>query len=279
MFLQILLTIVGIIRPYREVIPTQVTKDTTLPRTSSIRGGILMTTCTAELLPENEASATRDWCRDRAAVYSALAELYGSPLKEKWVGWFISPRFIDLMKSFAFSDNQDNTLFNEGLEELKQAVESQSAAKLSLALQAEYSHLFILGARESIHPYASVYLSQWKRVQGDAWLAARRFLREAGYAVKEDKKIFEDHLSVECEFLAALCKAAVKATKKKTADKLVEILKLQESFLREHMLTWVPKYCEDIVRVSKHPFYSACAKITEGFLRLDAEILKQIIEG
>lgn len=237
-----------------------------------------MTTSTAAMLPENEAAATREWCRDRAAVYSALAELYGRPLSEEWVKYFASPAFIYLIESLAFSDDHDITLLSAGLDELKQAVAGQDNPTLCNALHSEYSHLFILGARETVHPFASVYLSEWKRVQGEAWLAARIFLHEAGYAVKEEQTILEDHLSVQCEFLGTLCQAAAKATKKKTAG-LEELFKLQNVFLHEHLLTWAPQYCQDLVRVSKHPFYRAAAKITEGFLRLDAHMLKQIIEG
>lgn len=237
-----------------------------------------MTANTAEMLPESEASATREWCRDRAAVYTALAELFGRSLSEKWVSYFTLPDFTNLIKSLTFSSDYDATQLSASLDEFREAVEGQKTRVLCQALHSEYSNLFILGARETVHPYASVYLSEWKRVQGDAWLAARKFLHEAGYAVKEHT-IFEDHLSVQCEFLAALCKAAAKATKKKKSDKLVELLVLQERFLREHMLTWIPQYCRDLVRVSKHAFYSAAAKITEDFLRLDAHILKQIIEG
>lgn len=238
-----------------------------------------MTTGTAAaMLPENEALATREWCHDRAAVYTALAELYARSLSEKWVKYFASPDFICLVNSLAFCRDYDASQLNAALDELKQAVEGQQTRALCQALSSEYSHLFILGARETVHPYASVYLSEWKRLQGDAWLAARKFFHEAGYAVKE-QTILEDHLSVQCEFLAALCKAAAKATRKKKSDKLVELLKLQDVFLREHLLTWAPAYCQDLIRVSKHPFYRAAAQMTEGFLRLDAHILEQIIEG
>lgn len=237
-----------------------------------------MTAGTAVMITENEAAATREWCRDRAAVYTALAELYGRSLSEKWVKYFASPGFISLVKSLAFSSDDDATQLAASLDVFRQAADGQKAGVLCQALHSEYSNLFILGARETVHPYASVYLSEWKRVQGDAWLAARKFLHEAGYAVKEET-FFEDHLSVQCEFVAALCKAAAKATKKKNSDKLAELLVLQERFLREHMLTWVPQYCQDLVRVSKHDFYSGAAKVTADFIRLDAHILKQIIEG
>jgi TorA-specific chaperone len=230
-------------------------------------------------LPEKEeAAATRDWCADRAAIYAALAELYSRPLTGKWLTWFTSPDFPVYLRSFA--DGADSALLEEGLKELREAAEGKNIAELVRELQTEHSFLFILGARETVHPYASVYLSEWKRVMGEAWEKARIFMHEAGFGLPEENenKQLEDHLSIECEFMHLLCKAAGKATRRKKKDRFRESLKLQESFLREHLLTWVPKYCTDVVRVSQHQFYRAMAKITMAFLTLEAATLKQICE-
>lgn len=232
-------------------------------------------------LPEKEeAAATRDWCADRAAIYAALAELYSRPLTEKWLTWFVSPDFPGFVRSFAAGDSTDSALLEEGLTELRESAKGKSIAQLVRELQAEHSFLFILGARETVHPYASVYLSEWKRVMGEAWEKARLFMHEAGFGLPEESenKQLEDHLSVELEFMQLLCKAAGKATRRKKGDRFRETLGLQESFLREHLLTWVPKYCADVVRVSQHPFYRAMAKITMAFLTLESAALKQLCE-
>jgi len=234
-----------------------------------------------ELLAEKDAAAaTRDWCADRGAFYAALAELYSRPLTEKWLTWFTSPDFPEYIRSLACGENTDTTLLDEGLNELNEAAQGKSLAQLARELQAEHSFLFILGARETVHPYASVYLSEWKRVMGKAWEEARLFMHEAGFGLPEESenKQLEDHLSVECEFMHLLCKAAGKATRRKKKDRLQQALKLQESFLREHLLTWVPSYCADVVRVSQHRFYQAMAKITMAFLTLEAATLKQLCE-
>jgi TorA-specific chaperone len=235
----------------------------------------------AVCFPEKEeAAATRDWCADRAAIYAALAELYSRPLTGKWLSWFASPDFPCFVRSFAAGDNTDSALLEEGLTELQESVEGKNISELMRELQAEHSFLFILGARETVHPYASVYLSEWKRVMGEAWEKARIFMHEAGFGLPEEKenKQLEDHLSVELEFMQLLCRAAGKATRRKKKDRFRESLKLQESFLRDHLLTWVPKYCADMARVSQHRFYRAMAKITMSFLALEAAALKQLCE-
>lgn len=234
----------------------------------------------ALVIDQEEATAAREWCVDRAAFYAAMAELYSRPLTEKWLSWFASPDFPLYIKSFVDSHDAETTLLDEGLAELRESVEGKNVSELVRELQAEYSFLFVLGARETIHPYASVYLSEWKRIMGDAWEKARIFIHKAGFALPEDdeNKQLEDHLSIECEFMHLLCKAAGKVTRRKKHDQLLSSFKLQEAFLREHMLTRVPKYCADVIRVSNHRFYRAMAKITEAVLVLDAATLKQLCE-
>lgn len=231
-------------------------------------------------LNQEEVLATREWCVDRAAFYAALAEVYSRPLTERWLRWFTSPDFPVYLKSFICCQDADTSLLDQGLAELHQAAEGKSIAQLVRELQAEHSFLLIRGGCQTVHPYASVYLSEWKRVMGDAWEKARIFISEAGFGLPEESenKIMEDHLSVECEFMQLLCRAAAKATRRKKHDQLLTSLKLQETFLREHMLTWVSKYCADVVRVSNHAFYRGMAKITEAFLVQDAASLKQLCE-
>ena len=239
-----------------------------------------MINATALLLNSEETAATREWCYDRAAFYAALAEVYNRPLTEKWLRWFTSPDFPVYLKSFFCSQDADASLLEQGLAELQQSAEGKSLAQLVRELQAEYSFLFIRGGCQTVHPYASVYLSEWKRVMGDAWEKARIFITEAGFALPEEgeNRYKEDHLSVECEFMHLVCKAAAKTIQRRKHDQLLASLKLQETFLREHILTWVPKYCDDVIRVSSHAFYRGMAKITEAFLIQDALSLKQLCE-
>jgi TorA-specific chaperone len=234
----------------------------------------------ALVLNQEEASAAREWCGDRAAFYAALAEVYSRPLTEKWLRWFTSPDFPVYLKSFVCGQDADTSLLVQGLAELQQSTEGKSLEQLVRELQAEHSFLLIRGGCQTVHPYASVYLSEWKRVMGNAWEKARVFISEAGFSLPEDgeNKFMEDHLSVECEFMHLLCRAAAKATRRKKHDQLLASLKLQETFLREHMLTWVSKYSADVVRVSNHGFYRGMAKITEAFLILDAASLRQFCE-
>jgi len=239
-----------------------------------------MINASAMLLNSEETAATKEWCVDRSAFYAALAEVYSRPLTEKWLRWFTSQDFPVYLKSFFCNQAADVSLLEQGLAELQQSAEGKSLAQLVRELQAEHSFLLIRGGCQTIHPYASVYLSEWKRVMGDAWGKARVFISEAGFGLPEEgeNKYMEDHLSVECEFMHLLCRAAVKATRRKKNDQLLTSLKLQETFLREHILTWVPKYCKDVVRVSNHAFYRGMAKITEAFLIQDAASLKQLCE-
>jgi len=80
----------------------------------------------------------------------------------------------------------------------------------------------------------------------------------------------EDHLANLLEFMAWLCQSCHDALAAADNGRAANLLSEQLSFLRQHLLNWVPKFCADLEKHADTLFYQSIGKITRGFLQLDS---------
>jgi TorA maturation chaperone TorD len=79
------------------------------------------------------------------------------------------------------------------------------------------------------------------------------FYARAGLTIGEEFDVPPDHLSLELLFISYLVG---------TSD-----LDLVENFLDEHIVNWVPYYCEELKRQARTVFYREIAEIAKKFLQ------------
>ncbi len=84
-----------------------------------------------------------------------------------------------------------------------------------------------------------------------------RFYLEAGLTIDEDFQLMPDHVSLEFLFMSYLI-----------GSRRPE---LQKKFLEEHIMNWVPYFCEEVRREARTVFYREIAEITEDFLNREYE--------
>lgn len=126
-------------------------------------------------------------------------------------------------------------------------------------LQAEYTRLFINAPHGvAAPPYASVYLSDNRRLMQEGYDEAIRFYLEAGIEpIKSPEPA--DHIFYELEFIGMLLDTGQSA--------------LMCRFLKEHLLKWYPKFLESILHADPVPYYEAIAKITmSSLINLEKEL-------
>lgn len=88
----------------------------------------------------------------------------------------------------------------------------------------------------------------------------------------------EDHIALELEFMQVLCKRTVEALEANNVDEAVNQLKIQHSFLEDHLLNWIPLLTNDMLKFAQTGFYQGLAHLTRGFLEIEAEVLPELIE-
>jgi len=84
-----------------------------------------------------------------------------------------------------------------------------------------------------------------------------------------------DHIGIELEFMYMLCVAQSKAIDADDKEGLCELLKVQQGFLRDHLLEWSPMFLINMKRESRTPLYHDGAEMTLEFILSDFEYIAE----
>jgi TorA maturation chaperone TorD len=99
-----------------------------------------------------------------------------------------------------------------------------------------------------------------------ATLEVRRFYESAGLTMEEELQIVPDHISAELLFMSYLA-----------ANERIDE---QRTFIEEHLIKWVPVYCDAVWEHAKTGFYKQIAILLKELVSSDYEHLRGgLIEG
>lgn len=191
--------------------------------------------------------------KSRSSVYRLLSRFY---LKE------VDLEFLKRLKSKEIIDSLSELGVDFG-----KILNSKPEEKLLDELAEEYAALFIVPG--GIPPYESVRL-KGMLCQEPEW-KTREFYKRCGLVVKEDLKIFSDHLGMELEFMGYLADKEASAWENKDEKTAAEWASLQKEFFTEHLDKWVFDFLNDVDRCAFHPFYKEAARLTRSFLEIEKE--------
>jgi len=83
----------------------------------------------------------------------------------------------------------------------------------------------------------------------------------------------EDHVGLELEFMACLCDRYRECVGKGDAREAAATLTAQKDFLDDHLLPWIPLFCEGVARSAWTDFFRGIGDLTEGFVDWDRRFL------
>ena len=150
----------------------------------------------------------------------------------------------------------------------------EDQAKQALhTLEIEYNRLFVGPGRPQASPYESVYRDPRGLVMGPAVQDVERRYAEAGLALAPDHHDLPDHVATELGFMAYLSMQEAEAQ----GEDLLAWLHRERTFLRDHLTVWLPRFCQQVQEVSRHPFYAALAELATTFVSLDAQRIEAVL--
>ncbi|MDO8736354.1 MAG: molecular chaperone TorD family protein [Thermoleophilia bacterium] len=150
-------------------------------------------------------------------------------------------------------------------EEFLAGDDAEQAEELAI----EYARLF-LATGSHIAPYESVFVRGWAedkpQLWGEATVEVTKFYQEAGLDLREGQ--IPDHLGIELEAMATM--AECEAARRESGDKAgaAKLEELQRRFCEEHLMLWVPEFCEEVQLRAESGFYRSMAVLTASLVRL-----------
>jgi len=202
----------------------------------------------------------------RSNVYGFLATVYRQEVTSDLLCRIKDPQFLGVLSGLGVELASN---FFEGPE--KELLED---------LAVEYAGLF-LGPGEHISPHESVHYegesAQSGQLWGEATVAVKKFIEFAGLSYESEYKGLPDHISVEFEFMRQVTRREEQAWGEEDEEGAIYCLKIQKKFIEEHLVRWIPRFCEKIIRVAELPFYREMAALTRNFIEFEKQEVNEYI--
>lgn len=209
--------------------------------------------------------------RNRENLYRFLGRLYRVE---------VDGPLLEQMRVMCFPVECLETKLSEGYGVLREYLDNCGSDPLT-DLAVDYTKVFLgAGIAEgcAAYPYESVYTSKKRVIMQDAWDKVRAIYAAKGLIKHSERpELFEDHISLELEFMAFLCHEIQSILVTKDESGVLSCLKEQMDFLNQHLLNWVSTFCTDIEKYAQTEFYKGIGKITNGYLHLDSTIIESLM--
>lgn len=210
--------------------------------------------------------------RNRATVYAFLSKVYEREVTVDFLKKLTGSDFISQITGVP--DEEGFRLLSTYLKGLV----GRDLERVKLELAVEYAALF-LGMRGGIyHPSESAYGTSthfiMQKPRDDVMMA---YLK-AGLTKATDFPEPEDHIAMELLFMSRLCEKTADTLQGAQKAEARKLLETQRDFINNHILIWVPKFTQDVVKAAKLDFYKAVAKITNAFILADKEAIVELIQ-
>lgn len=211
------------------------------------------------------------WLYGRAFFYELCHVLFGGEPDESLVGVLASDSCRDTIAQMAAGPSAAL----EPLSALVAELDSEEAAAEHLAAwKRVYSRVILgLGGKRASHPWESAYTSSRQLLMQRETLEVRNAYRAFGYLPEMYPRVADDHLALECAFMAALAQKTIDAFAADDEDTAARLTEGQGRFLHDHMAKWVRRYADDLQTDAPDSLYALAAQALAQFIGDDEKFL------
>jgi anaerobic sulfite reductase subunit A len=217
--------------------------------------------------------------KNRRLVYVFLSELYEKEVTLQRLKGLLdegSP-VLSIETSTELADEGLRKGFNMLSQYLGDA-RGRDLSQVKQELETEYANLFLGVKGKPPHPSESVYLSEDHAMYQEPWGRVLWSYRNAGVDKAKEYTEPEDHIAVELQFMAFLCRRTVEAMERDDKEEEKSLLQVQQDFINDHLAKWVPALTKDMLETANVDFYKGLAFITNAFIELDKNSVSYLIE-
>lgn len=200
--------------------------------------------------------------KGRSHCYSLLSASFSMPTVNLVSTWMNTEVVVSL-----FGEQDLLPLHCSGWKEIESFIgRGEGEQGLLQELSQSYVRLFFASPHFIAPPYESVYV-EGGFLMGEATVKVNRIYSQEGVDLSPGFKDLPDHIAAELEFMALLSEREAAFWNHGVRDAVEQIIK-EESFLREHLCTWLPHFSRRLKK-AEESFYSALATITDSFAQVD----------
>lgn len=156
------------------------------------------------------------------------------------------------------------------------SVDPSDDETLRIDLAADYNRLFLGMGPHPVAPYESVYTSPEGLLMQDARDEVLAAYRSQGLDAPDGFNLPEDHLALECAFMAELAERTAAACERGEAEAADELVAFQRSFVEDNLAAWVPAFCADVEQQALTSFYRGLAGLTREQAEADRAVLAEL---
>ena len=147
-------------------------------------------------------------------------------------------------------------------------------------LAIDYVRTFIghgVNGFSAAYPFESVYTSERRLMMQEARAEVLQTLRDNG--LKRGRWTEgEDHIALELEFMQRMALRCADDLRAGDEDAAVEHVETQRTFVRDHLLNWLPMFTSDMLKFSRTDFYQGLAHLSLGYVDQDAALLDDLLD-
>lgn len=208
-------------------------------------------------------------------LYRLFQNIFGNAPSTEQIDILTSDTTKDAFEIFR-TDN--NSSYEKGLEHLSR-LEKYYRKDKKIALEkltSEYNYLLIGPHKLPAPPWESVYRTTERLLFQESTLEVRRYYLNHSFIPAEYPHVADDHLALELDFMANLSSMTEKAYEEQDMEQVLQLLDEQKSFLKEHLLLWVPEFAERIQESPTLYLYPNMATMLKEFLEIQIEAIEEI---
>jgi len=144
-------------------------------------------------------------------------------------------------------------------------------------LARHYAFLFLGVGSENVALCESAYRNERGLLFQNAYFEVLEKYKEMGLGKRDDFPEPEDHLSLELAYMAHLSHRSLSLTETGKGEGVAKYYRYQRDFLKDHLLTWGPRFTRGLSEISPSTFYKALAFLLEGYVKMDFDFLDSLL--
>lgn len=189
---------------------------------------------------------------------------YGEPDKV-WLDMLATQRIFD---SVPFGGELSEVVL--ALEHLKMWMDAHQNGlddTTFMAIRDDHTRLFVGPAEVFAAPWESVYTNKDRAVFQRETVSVKNWYSRFELKLATEYNEPADHVGLQFGFLAHLSELTLKASERRDGERVKRLIDAQRAFLMQHMLSWVPRWSDDVNLHARTDLYRGLAWLARGVVQ------------